>query len=293
MRTHFHKILLLLLITFGTAAQAQLGPLSTQYYQTPYLANPAMAGLRQGFDVSLAYRSQWTSVPGAPQQQALTATYGKNRTGWGANLYLDKAGLLRQLRALGSYAYHLPLSEKQALHFGVSLGVSQQRLAMEDVKGSINDNSAMRFNDRGAYIDGDFGIAYSTGSFKAEAALPNLDQLLGRRQQQGMVDLPTFYAATSYRFNLGSEDWQLEPKTAYRGVKGFDSIIDAGAALWIENGQLMVMGMYHSSKNATFGLGMDLKKLYRINAMYTSQTSSLGSYSNGSFELGLGINFGK
>lgn len=273
---------------------AQLGPLSAQYFQNPYLANPAMAGVNQGLEVSLGYRSQWSKIPGAPEQQALTLGYGKNRTGWGLNLYLDRAGLQRQLRALASYAYHLPISSEQSLHFGLSVGVSQQRLSLEDIQGRGDDLSAQRYNDREAYLDGDFGIAYTYNGLRLEAALPNLDRLMRSDRENGMVDIATFYAAAGYRFGISTDQsWQLEPKVAYRGVKGFDSVVDTGAALWFENGQLMLSGLYHSSKSATFGLGMDLRKKYRILATYTTQTSSLSNYTNGSFELGLGLRLGK
>jgi len=275
-------------------AGAQLGPMSAQYFQNPYLANPAMAGVNQGLEVSLGYRSQWSKIPGAPEQQALTLAYGRNRTGWGVNLYLDRAGLQRQLRALASYAYHLPISTEQALHFGLSVGISQQRLSLEDVQGRPDDLSAQRYNDREAYLDGDFGIAYTYNGFRLEAALPNLDRLLRSNRQNGLVDMATFYAAAGYRFGLTADkNVQMEPKVAYRGVKGFDSVVDAGAAFWFEDGQLMLSGLYHSSKSATFGLGMDLKRKYRVLGTYTTQTSGLGNYANGSFELGLGIRLGK
>lgn len=284
-----------IVIIFGAVqTKAQLGPLSAQYFQNPYLANPAMAGINQGVEVSVGYRTQWSKMPGAPEQQALTLGYGKSRTGWGVNLYLDRAGLQRQLRALASYAYHLPISSEQSLHFGLSVGVSQQRLSLEDIQGRPDDLSAQRYNDREAYLDGDFGIAYTYNGLRVEAALPNLDRLLRSDRENGMVDIATFYAAAGYRFGLTTDQsWELEPKVAYRGVKGFDSVVDAGAALWFENGQLMLSGLYHSSKSATFGLGMDLKKRYRVLATYTTQTSALGNYTNGSFELGLGLRLGK
>lgn len=293
-RNLYPHILALAMVLIALRAGAQLGPMSAQYFQNPYLANPAMAGVKQGLEVSLGYRSQWSRIPGAPEQQALTLAYGKNRTGWGVNLYLDRAGLQRQLRALASYAYHLPLSTEQALHFGLSVGISQQRLSLEDIQGRPDDLSAQRYNDRDAYLDGDFGIAYTYNGFRIEASLPNLDRLLRSNRENGMVDIATFYAAAGYKFGLTSDqNIQLEPKMAYRGVKGFDSVVDAGAAFWFEDGQLMLSGLYHSSKSATFGLGMDLKKRYRVLATYTTQTSALSNYTNGSFELGLGIKLGK
>ncbi len=295
MKKNIYIKMLSLVMVFATLqVKAQLGPLAAQYFQNPYLANPAMAGVNQGLEVSLGYRSQWSKMPGAPEQQALTLAYGKNRTGWGVNLYLDRTGLQRQLRALASYAYHLPLSTEQALHFGLSVGISQQRLSLEDIQGRPDDLSAQRYNDRDAYLDGDFGIAYTYNGFRLEASLPNLDRLLRSNRENGMVDIATFYAAAGYKFGLTTDqNLQLEPKVAYRGVKGFDSVIDAGAAFWFEDGQLMLSGLYHSSKSATFGLGMDLKKKYRVLATYTTQTSALSNYTNGSFELGLGMKFGK
>lgn len=293
-RSLYTNILVFAIVLIALQARAQLGPMSAQYFQNPYLANPAMAGVNQGLEVSLGYRSQWSKIPGAPEQQALTLGYGKNRTGWGVNLYLDRAGLQRQLRALASYAYHLPISTEQTLHFGLSVGISQQRLSLEDIKGRPDDLSAQRYNDRNAYLDGDFGIAYTYNGFRLEAALPNLDRLLRSNSENGLVDIATFYAAAGYRFGLTTDqNMQLEPKVAYRGVKGFDSVVDAGAAFWFEDGQLMLSGLYHSSKSATFGLGMDLRKKYRVLATYTTQTSALSNYANGSFELGLGIRLGK
>ncbi|SDJ33915.1 Protein of unknown function [Pedobacter sp. ok626] len=107
--------------------------------------------------------------------------------------------------------------------------------------------------------------------------------------------MATFYTAASYQINFsdGAEGVDLEPKVAYRGVKGFDNIFDAGAQLSIANKQVMLLGMYHSTKNATFGLGMDYKKRYLVSGTYTTQTSALSNYTNGSFELNLRVNLSK
>jgi hypothetical protein len=85
----------------------------------------------------------------------------------------------------------------------------------------------------------------------------------------------------------------LEPKLVFRGVRGFDNIWDAGMQLSIADRQIFFTGLYHSTQNTTFGLGMDLKKKYLINLLYTSQTSALRTYANGSFELNLRVAFGR
>lgn len=296
MKKHIY-LLLTLLGAFMVPSEgfAQLNPLAAQYFSNPYLGNPAHAGVDSGLNIGLAYRRLWSGIPGSPEMQNLTATYGKKRAGLGLNINFDRAGLQRQTRVMGSYAYHLPLGGKgQRLHFGVSLGLMDQRLSGGEINGDPNDPLAQQYNQRETYIDGDFGIAYTTDKLKLEASLPNLNSLL-KRSEIKLADVPTFYAAASYSLVLMGEldGIVLEPKLAYRGVKGFDNIVDLGASLAMVNRQIVLMGMYHSSKSASFGIGLDFKRRYLISGAYTTQTSALSSYTNGSFELALRLHLAK
>lgn len=271
------------------AVKAQLNPLSAQYYTNRYLINPAFAGAKAGLKINGAYRKLWSNVPGAPVTQNLTADYGFNKVGIGLNVNNESAGLQRQTRVVGSYAYHLPLSAGgQQLHFGISVGFMNQRLENADIYGNPNDPMVGQYNDRKTYLDGDFGVAYTSNNLSLEASIPNLKSFF-KKDVIKLADIATFYSAASYKIQLseGPEGIDLEPKVAYRGVKGFDNIWDAGAQAWIANQQIFLMGMYHSTENATFGLGMDFRKKYLVSGMYTTQTSALSGYTNGSFELNL------
>ena len=292
----FKSALLIAFAALGTTiAKAQLNPLSAQYFTNQYLINPAFAGADQGLKLNGAYRKLWSNVPGSPLTQNLTADYGFNKVGLGLTVNNESAGLQRQTRVVGSYAYHLPLNDNgQQLHFGVSLGFMSQRLENADIYGNPNDPTVGQYNDRKTYLDGDFGVAYTSDKLNVQAAIPNLKSVL-KKDVIKLADVATFYTAVSYKINLseGIEGMDVEPKVAYRGVKGFDNIWDAGAQFSITNKQVMLLGMYHSTKNATFGLGMDYKKKYLISGTYTTQTSALSSYTNGSFELNLRLNLSK
>ncbi|WP_235524284.1 PorP/SprF family type IX secretion system membrane protein, partial [Pedobacter sp. Hv1] len=98
----------LLLLGLGTTASAQLNPLGSQYYNNQYLINPAFAGMGQGLKLNAAYRKLWSGIPGSPLTQNITADYGFGKVGVGLNVNNESAGLLRQTRAVASYAYHLP-----------------------------------------------------------------------------------------------------------------------------------------------------------------------------------------
>jgi type IX secretion system PorP/SprF family membrane protein len=279
----------------SSTLKAQLNPLSAQYYTNQYLINPAFAGAGQGLKLNGAYRKLWSNVEGSPLTQSLTADYGFNKLGIGLTINNESEGLQRQTRVVGSYAYHLKLSEgNQQLLFGVSLGFFSQRLENEDAYGDPNDPLMGQYNDRRTYLDGDFGIAYTSNKLNIQAAIPNLKSVL-KKDIIKLADVATFYSALSYKIDIseGPDGMDIEPKIAYRGVKGFDNIWDAGAQLSIANKQVFLLGMYHSTESATFGLGMDYKKKYLISGTYTTQTSALSSYTNGSFELNLRVNLNK
>lgn len=286
---------LLMVFTIGSTAKAQLNPLAAQYYTNQYLINPAMAGADQGLRFNAAYRKLWSNVPGSPLTQNITADYGFNKVGLGLNVYNESAGLQRQTRVVGTYAYHLKMNnEDNQLHFGVSIGFMSQRLENSDIYGNPNDPGVGQYNDRKTYLDGDFGLAYTTKKLTVQASIPNLKSVL-KKDVIKLADVSTFYAAASYRLNLseGENGFDLEPKVAYRGVQGYDNIWDAGAQLEIANKQVFLTALYHSTENATFGLGMDFRKKYLISGNYTTQTSALSKYTNGSFELNLRLTLGK
>ena len=290
------KLLLVAIVAICTTnIKAQLNPLSAQYYTNQYLINPAFAGAGEGLKLNGAYRKLWSNVPGSPLTQNLTADYGFNKVGIGLSVNNESAGLQRQTRVVGSYAYHLMLSENNhKLYFGVSLGFMSQRLENADIYGNPNDPMVGQYNDRKTYLDGDFGIAYTSDKLNIQASVPNLKSVL-KKDVIKLADVATFYTAASYKIQLseGPEGIDMEPKVAYRGVKGFDNIWDAGSQFSIAGRQVFLLAMYHSTENATFGLGMDFRKKYLISGTYTTQTSALSGYTNGSFELNLRLNLSK
>ncbi|TBO40445.1 PorP/SprF family type IX secretion system membrane protein [Pedobacter kyonggii] len=292
-----YKTLVLIMVSIisTTLVKAQLNPLSSQYYINQYLINPAFAGAGEGLKLNGAYRKLLSNVPGAPLTQNLTADYGFNKVGLGLTVNNESAGLQKKIRVMGSYAYHLKLNNNNhQLHFGVSLGFMSQRLENADIYGNPNDPTVGQYNDRKTYLDGDLGVAYTSGKLNIQAAIPNLKSVL-KKDVIKLADVATFYTAVSYKIGIseGIEGMDVEPKVTYRGVKGFDNIWDAGAQFGIAKKQVFLLAMYHSTRNATFGLGMDFREKYLISGTYTTQTSALSSYTNGSFELNVRLNLSK
>ncbi len=300
MRSYINKIktAALLLITFATALEtrAQLNPMGALYFQNQYLSNPAVAGSAGGLNLNLGYRKQWTSIPGSPAMQTLTADYALNdKVGLGLNIYNDKAGLFKRTRTVASYAYHLPLnSDGENLSFGLSLGFMNERLSSEDVHGDDGDANVGNYNQRDTYIDGDFGVAYTSSKLSIQAALPNMKTFFKKDLVENSVDRSTFFSAIGYKVQLseGINGIGMEPKVCYRGVKGFDNILDAGVNFNYSNNRVNLFGMYHSSESTTFGLGVNYQSL-GISGMYSTATSALSGYANGNFEISVQMKLSK
>ena len=291
------KLVILLFTAFFviSEARAQLNPFSSVYFQNQYLLNPAMAGIGGGLKLNLGLRQQWATLPGSPKTQVISADYSAGRNvGLGLNVSSDQAGLIRQTRALASYAYHIPLgSNDQQLNLGLSAGVTSQRVNYNEVQGDQGDEQIGLYNNQNrSYIDGDFGVSYTSQDLTLQAALPNLNHFLKYSNALLGVDRSVFMAAVSYRIRMENllDGSVLEPKVVFRDVQGYKSIVDVGLSLAVKDDLLHLYSMYHSSQSQSFGFGANISKAVQLMLFYTTETAALKTYTNGEFEVGLKLN---
>jgi type IX secretion system PorP/SprF family membrane protein len=290
------KITSYLLFTFILSAityqaKAQLTGLQAIYFENQYLANPAMAGMDKGLNLYAGYQAQWTTVPGGPRLQNYTADYNAgNKVGLGFTINSDQSGLISRTRIMGTYAYHLQVSEAGKLNFGISVGVNDSYIDYSKINGDQSDVNVALFNQRRIYFDGDLGIAYTTNEgLNLQVAVPNLGSALFSTNNANLdVDRTTFFTAASYRFPLNTEtsNFTLEPKVVFRGVKGFTNMGDFGANLMMQEYHFNITTLYHTNKSVTAGVGFDLKPI-RILFSYTSNYGPLSTYADNTFEFGL------
>ena len=282
--------------SFMGRAKAQILPLNAQYFQNKYLANASMAGINEGLNINGSFRKQWSSIPGAPITQSFTIDQQAGKVGWGANIYNEKSGGIQRTKMVGTFAYHLPLgSGSERLNFGISFGGSQDKLDLSSVRNSdINDPSIARFNDRGYYFDGDFGMSYTTKGLTVEGAIPNMRSVF-RKDDLNFADKPTFYAAISYKLALGAglNGISVEPKGVFRGINNYKNLWDAGLNANFANDKLYILAMYHNTQNATFGVGTNYRSSLYFMAYYNTATSAISGYTDGDFEVNIRVNISK
>jgi len=280
-----------LALLFSIPCKAQLNPFQAMYYQNRYINNPAMAGLDKGLNIYLGYLQQWDAFPGTPVMQLLTAEYqATDKVGLGLNVVDNQEGIFRQTRAMATYAYHVPLSDQdQKLNFGLSAGVNDPRLNTAAINGDLSDKELQQYEQQPAYFDGDLGLSYTSNDFFAEAVLPNLGiNVFNRTEQQQDVDRTLFFIACSYKIVLNNTvgDLSLEPLAAYRQIKGYTNIFDAGLNFRMNDYHFAVQAIYHSNDNYGFGVAFD-QPTYVINFAYDLTSGQISNYTSGTFELGI------
>jgi len=280
----------LMIVVNTRQASAQLAGLQSIYFENQYLANPAMAGIEKGLNLNLGYQQQWTTTPGSPKLQDFTADYNAgNHVGLGFMINNDDAGLISRTRIMGTYAYHLPVSEESKLSFGLSFGINDSYIDYSKVNGDQGDASVALFNQRRVYADGDLGVSYTSKGLNLQAALPNLNSTFFNTEGTNLdVDRATFYTAASYKFPLDAENdnFTLEPKVAFRGVKGYDDIGDIGGNVVMKEYGFNISALYHTNQSFSVGIGIDLKPIHLLFS-YTNNTGPLSTYANNTFEFGV------
>ena len=284
-------LLTILLGSLALQTRAQLTPFQSMYYRNRYLLNPALAGMDKSLDVNLNYRQQWSSFPGTPKVGSLTADFSPtDKMGLGLNINDDQSGLIRSTRVLASYAYHVPLSDRnEHLNFGLSLGFDDSRVDYNKVNGDLSDNEISAYNALKPYIDGAVGAAYTNNNLLISATLPSLESTLFKASDSRFdADIMMFIGTIAYKFPVPNtaSDLSLEPLAGYRVVKGYKNMADLGLNVAMNRYGLDMQYIYHTNQSMAAGVGFDLKTVL-FTFDYNFETGPLTNYTNGAFEVGL------
>lgn len=291
-------ILILFLTGMALDSHAQLNPLQSMYFQNPYLYSPALAGMSNSLDINMDYSQQWSNFPGTPKTASFTADFQPaDKVGLGIDVNNETAGLIKQTMVMGSYAYHLPVGgNNQKLNFGLSLGLNSSRVDNSEVVGDEGDDEIEQYNQQKPYVDGQLGVVYTSNNLSIGGTIPDLKYAFFKTSDDRFdADQLLFISMASYKFFMQNEDrdFTLEPLVAYRVVRGYNSIVDAGFNFAMKNTGIYLQGMYHSSKSMNLGFGLD-EDTYAVNFSYNIDTGPINTYANGTLEVGITIRlFGK
>lgn len=328
----YKNVYLIVLFCFCTLLlKAQSNPQISQYILNPYIINPAFAGIENYYDVKVSYRKQWVGLEGAPEtvygtihapiskkdkKNSATTLYGnyqsekKNKQYWndykaskahsgvGAKVQNDAIGPFNNLSVMGTYAYHMGISSKVNLAFGLSAGVKVTSLNINKLFFGTNatqDPAIFYTNEIDKYnMDADVGLLlYSAKYYFGISALSIIPQNLAFSDNfvasTNSNLLPNYFVSGGLRFPI-NEDFTLLPSFRARYLNPQPMQLDLNAKLHYRD--LVWGGIGYRTNYGLIGLiGMNVLSTFTISYSYDFTTTQINSVSNGSHEIVLGFSF--
>ena len=283
---------IILLACVTTVASAQQVPLTSQYMFNNYLLNPAEAGSVDYMPFTLSARVQWAGIEGAPKTQFFS-THSKitKEMGLGGFVYRDETGPISEQGIQLSYAYHLSLSRKEKISFGLAgqwffYNIDQNYLnpysggdaALNSLQASANS------------LDFNLGVLYYTDKYKVGISTP---QLLQNSLYNSLTDNYSpelkrhYYLYGEFQQEINNEV-DIVPSTLLKYVAGSPVQFDVNVkALYLKKYWAGISYRYNNAMVAMVGLSWED---WSFGYSFDYSLNNINDYTVGAHEIFLTYN---
>jgi len=278
--------------------QAQQLPQYSNYMLNDYVINPAVGGSNPYFEGKSDNRYQWVGITDAPRTYILSVDgpLKSLNMGLGGMLFTDIVGPTRRTGFYLSYAYHLKITPKVRLSFGLSAGLLQFQVDASQIQ--LHDQGDMVIsNGVQSTLLPDFGAGiytYSTNhKWYAGVSVPQIFQEQLKffdKQTSSLSTLAThLYITGGYKFNL-SDDYKLEPSTLIQFVSPAPVQINIGLRAIYKD--MFWLGCSYRSMDAVSAMvGYTMMQNITFAYSYDFTTTDIRKYSSGTHEIMISIKF--
>ncbi|MBS1652176.1 MAG: type IX secretion system membrane protein PorP/SprF [Bacteroidetes bacterium] len=296
MKKYFLHITLFLLLSNAVPFFGQQQSLFTSIITNQYLYNPAYAGVNTGQEYTGLYRSQWAGFSGAPNT-ALFSGFGtlkkKPQMALGGYIMTERIGLLQRNSLYFSYSYHLRLSNKLNLSFGLSGGGTQYNVRVYDAIPYSTDGTdefLSNNNLSGNTFDANAGTyLYSKKFFLGISTMQLLSSKITWYSKLGQPTIH-MYGIIGYNFELDKKkEWTLQPSMLIRYSNPAPYQWEGNLKLSYKN-LVWVGGTYRHKASSSALIGFTIKKQFSVAYAYDYSLNALQTYSSGSHEIMLRYN---
>nr|WP_320117932.1 PorP/SprF family type IX secretion system membrane protein [uncultured Marinifilum sp.] len=168
--------LILFLACNCKTAKAQQVPLIDQYYINPTFYNPAAAGANGLFNAYLLRNQKFSGFDGGQVTHLFTADAALKDAKYGAgfNLTNDDIGIFNNTQASLSYSYQIELSTNHYLRLGLSAGISDFRLKMNEIVANPDDAYLMNTDYKSTEFMANMGFYYTHKNLMIGLTIPQL-----------------------------------------------------------------------------------------------------------------------
>ena len=280
---------------------AQQLPQFTSYQLSPFLYNPAFAGVDATTQLNAVIRNQWSGVREAPQTDVISG-YGllrNEKMGLGATAFKDVAGADSRRGITLSYAYHLRVKNDMSLSLGLSAGFLQYRLDHTII--NPYDDGDPVFNSpvlSSVVPTATFGAYLYADNFYASVALPQLlsstftvkDEYNDNSLIEGGLTNHIFVGG-GYIKDI-NDAFTIEPSLLLMLSSPAPASVELMTKLTYKD-LLWTALSYRFNDAACMYIGVDIDERFYVAYAHDFVTSELSTVTSGTNEFKLGFRFNK
>ena len=280
---------------------AQQLPQFTSYQLSPFLYNPAFAGVDGTTQLNAVIRNQWSGVREAPQTDVISG-YGllrNEKMGLGATAFKDVAGADSRRGITLSYAYHLRVKNDMSLSLGLSAGFLQYRLDHTII--NPYDDGDPVFNSpvlSSVVPTATFGAYLYADNFYASVALPQLLSSTFTVKDEYNDNSLIKGGLTNHIFVGGgyikdiNDAFTIEPSLLLMLSSPAPASVELMTKLTYKD-LLWTALSYRFNDAACMYIGVDIDERFYVAYAHDFVTSELSTVTSGTNEFKLGFRFNK
>ena len=280
---------------------AQQLPQFTSYQLSPFLYNPAFAGVDGTTQLNAVIRNQWSGVREAPQTDVISG-YGllrNEKMGLGATAFKDVAGADSRRGITLSYAYHLRVKNDISLSLGLSAGFLQYRLDHTII--NPYDDGDPVFNSpvlSSVVPTATFGAYLYADNFYVSFALPQLLSSTFTLKDEYNDNSLIEGGLTNHIFVGGgyikdiNDTFTIEPSLLLMLSSPAPASVELMTKLTYKD-LLWTALSYRFNDAACMYIGVDIDERFYVAYAHDFVTSELSTVTSGTNEFKLGFRFNK
>lgn len=283
-------LILFVLLFVGWKASAQQDPMFTQYMHNPVSINPAYAGSRGTLNFVAMHRQQWVGIDGAPKTLTLSVNspfLGYN-VGIGLSLIHDEIGPIKQTGIYADYSYHLKVTTKTKLAFGLKGGMNMYDVNLLNLIGAQNDDHLSLYGARKLFLP-NFGVGSYLYSNRFYVGF-SIPKMLQNSLSDDENTLNYTNKEERHLFLTGgvvldiAENIKFKPSTTIRIVSGSPVSAEVSAAILLHD-RLWVGGMFRLGDSIGALAKFDLTDQLSLGYSYDLTQSGLKPFNQGTHEV--------
>lgn len=292
------SILLFNLMFFISFSQNEIH--INQYGQNVFAVSPAISSLSDHAEANLYYKKLWGGFSDSPEfsQLMINGPIKNKRIGLGLNLGYQQIGLFSGFNAQGSFSYKVKLNDKNALSFGLQMGLKRLQINFNKINAQDQDEFLdFPQQQTSTRPTADFSVAYKAKTVTLFAGANQLLPVKFRYQDPSYQ--PTLSSQLVPNYFIGGK-WEKPISSKFensvfmilRSHQGLPVQAEISDMLTWQHKFSIGLG-YRQTYSSFVTARIQLSPSLTVGYSYEYSLGNLNSYTHGGHEINLCYQFNK